>query len=286
MARAKIIFTNSRGDSVTLDSKPFKLLWIDGTGGTFADVQTQKAPYQDGQTYIDSLFEQRYLELELAIFGSSREEVFQLRRQLNNIFNPKLGPGILRYEYPGGVREIEAVPETTPSFPIGVQNSSGGFQRVFITLICPVPFWLDPLEQVVKLEDFVANFRFPFHFPVVFSVRGDTRTIINDGDVPTPITVEFRGHAINPRITNVTTGEFIQVNREIPENYRLVIDTEFGRKRVSIIAPDGVETNAFHYIDLESTFFDLEVGENQLSFITSGGSPEVYVHFKKRYVGV
>lgn len=286
MMAHKITFTNSIGNSVVLGPKPFKVIRIDGTGGTEADIQTQKAPYQDGHTFVDALLEPKTVEMELAIFARSKEEVFQLRRQLTNVFNPKLGVGLLTYEYPSGVREIEAVPDSTPIFPSGIQNSSEGFQRVLITLICPAPFWLDPLENIVKLEDFVANFRFPFHFPVVFSARGDTRTIINDGDVPTPITVEFRGHAINPRITNVTTGEFIQVNREIPENYRLVIDTEFGRKRVSIIAPDGVETNAFHYIDLDSTFFDLEVGENQLSFITSGGSPEVYVHFKKRYLGV
>ena len=278
----KITFTNSIGNSVVLGPKPFKVIRIDGTGGTEADIQTQKAPYQDGHTFVDALLEPKTVEIELTIFARSKEEVFQLRRELTNIFNPKLGVGLLTYEYPGGVKEIEAVPESTPVFPSGPWV----FQKAMISLICPAPFWLDPLKNIVKLEDFVANFRFPFNLPVVFSARGDTRTIINDGDVPTPITVEFRGRAINPRITNVTTGEFIQVNREIPENYRLVIDTEFGRKRVSIIAPDGVETNAFHYIDLESTFFDLEVGENQLSFITSGGSPEVYIHFKKRYLGV
>lgn len=282
----KLTFTNSLGNSIVLGPKPFRVIKIDGTGGTEADIQMQKAPYQDGQTYIDALLSEKVIEVELAILSSSSEEMFQLRRKLTNVFNPKLGPGLLKYEYPGGVREIEAVPESSPVFPGGIQNNFGGFQRAFVTMICPAPFWLDPLEQVVKLVDFVANFRFPFHFPVSFSVRGDTRTLINDGDVPTPIMVEFRGRAVNPRVTNVTTGEFIQVNREIPEGYRLIINTEFGRKRVSIIAPDGVETNAFHYIDLDSTFFDLEVGENQLSFITSGGSPEVYVHFKKRYLGV
>ena len=90
----------------------------------------------------------------------------------------------------------------------------------------------------------------------------------------------------NPRITNLTTGEFIKVNRAIPVGYRLILDTSFGNKRVEIVAPDGVVQNAFHYIDLESTFFNLDVGENRFGFITEGGNPEVYVEYKHRYLSV
>lgn len=85
---------------------------------------------------------------------------------------------------------------------------------------------------------------------------------------------------------DVTTGEFIKVNRTIPPGYKLVLDTSFGNKRVEIVAPDGVVENAFHYIDLESTFFSLEVGEIKFGFITEGGNPEVYVEYKHRYLSV
>ncbi|MEK5530644.1 hypothetical protein MKX79_14860 [Viridibacillus sp. FSL R5-0468] len=81
-------------------------------------------------------------------------------------------------------------------------------------------------------------------------------------------------------------GEFIKVNRSIPSGYSLILNTEFGNKRVEIVAPDGVIENAFHYIDLESTFFNLDVGENRFSFITDGGKPEVYVEYKNRFLSV
>lgn len=283
----RLIFINSRGESITLGkSPPYILQTIEGLGGPSTDVQMQKSPFQDGQVYLDTLLEERTIDFDVAILANTPEELYQRRAELVRVFNAKLGPGILRYEYYGNVREIEATVETAPIFPAGSGSKGYTFQIARFSLVCPSPFWLDPLEQNIKLEDFVSNFRFPFHFPVIFSTRGDTRTIINDGDVPTPIIVEFRGPATNPRIENNTTGEFIQVNREVPVNYRLIINTEFGRKRVSIIAPDGVETNAFHYLDLDSTFFGLEVGENRLSFITAGGRPEVYIRFKKRYTGV
>ncbi|WP_429995361.1 phage distal tail protein [Metabacillus fastidiosus] len=109
---------------------------------------------------------------------------------------------------------------------------------------------------------------------------------MNKGDVPTPIKVTFCGESINPKITNLTTGEFIKVNRSILLNYSLVINTEFGNKEVKIVAPDGVEQNAFSYIDLESSFFMLNVGENRFSFITDGGQPEVYIEYRNKYLGV
>lgn len=82
------------------------------------------------------------------------------------------------------------------------------------------------------------------------------------------------------------TGEFIRVNRTIEEGYKLIINTAFGNKRVEIIAPDGTVTNAFHYIDLDSTFFSLDVGNTKIGFIADGGNPEVYVTYKNRYLSV
>lgn len=282
----RIIFTNSRGQSVELKSSaPFLLQSIDGFGDVDADIQTQKAPFQDGSTYIDSVLQERPISLEVVILAD-KSTLLEKRQYFASVFNPKLGKGVLRYENGETIREIEAVPEGIPVFPSGRENRGPTFQKALINLICPNPFWMDTNAQNIKLEDFVAHFRFPFCFPVRFASRGDSRVVVNDGDVPAPIKVTFRGEAINPKITNLTTGEFIKVNRSIPSGYSLVINTEFGRKEVKIIAPDGVEENAFHYIDLESTFFLLQVGENKLSFITDGGRPEVYVEYRSRYVGV
>ncbi len=283
----RIIYTNARGQSVELKSSaPFLLQSIDGLGDVDADIQTQKAPFQDGSTYIDSVLQERVISMQIAILASDTATLLQQRQYLAAVFNPKLGLGTLRYENGETIREIEVVPDGVPVFPSGTDNRGPTFQKAIVNLLCPSPFWLDITSENIKLEDFVAHFRFPFRFPVRFASRGDSRVVVNDGDVPVPIKVTFRGEAVNPKITNLTTGEFIKVNRSIPSGYSLVINTEFGRKEVKIIAPDGVEENAFHYIDLESTFFLLQVGENKLSFITDGGRPEVYVEYRSRYVGV
>ena len=183
------------------------------------------------------------------------------------------------------MREIEVVSANVPIFPTG-EAKGKWFQRTIINLIAPNPYWEDTLEENYKLEDFVGSFKFPFHLPTRFSTRGDSKVLANYGDVPTPIEVEFRGPVTNPVITNQSTGEFIRINREIPIGYKLILDTSFGNKRVEIIAPDGTTTNGFHFIDLQSTFFGLDTGDNRIGFAAEGGSPEVYIRYKHRYLSV
>lgn len=283
----KIIYTNTRGQSIELTNRrPFLLESVEGKGDVEANLQMQSAPYQEGSTFIDSLMVTRSVSLQGAILAESRDDLLRKRQHLASIFNPKLGPGRLIYENGNTKREIGCVPEHVPNFPVGSGNKGLTYQRTLINLLCPSPFWEDVVEENYKLEDFVGSFKFPFHLPTRFSTRGDSKVLINYGDVPTPITVEFRGPVINPVITNQTTGEFIRINREIPTGYKLILDTAFGSKRVDIIAPDGTTTNGFHYIDLASTFFDLDIGDNQIGFVAAGGSPEVYVKYKQRYLSV
>ena len=277
-----LIFTNSAGESITFSrNSPYRILTFDGRGGVNAEVQTQKAPFQDGKTWIDSPLEMREIFLEGRIVD---DDLTGRRRDLSRVFNPKLGEGILRYtgngEHPD--MEIICVVEVSPIFAepgLVVQD----FQ---VTLLAPNPFWRDTNPTNVKLEDYVGNFSFPFSFPVAFAIRGDTRVLENNGHVPTPIKVTFNGEAVNPKITKLNTGEFIKVNQTIPQGYSLVITTYFNDKSVVIISSDGQETNAMGYIDLESTFFSLDVGENRLSFITEGGQPEVYIEYRNLFVGV
>lgn len=286
MTAEKVIYKNSRGQSIELTNRlPFLLESVEGRGGVGADVQMQTAPYQDGGTYTDTLLDTRPLTLNVNMKANSRDELNSLRHTISSVFNPKLGKGTLIYSNGQTEREIEVVVDGSPAFPVGDAKGKW-FQRTSINLIAPDPYWRDIFAENYKLEDFVGNFKFKFHFPVRFATRGDSRILLNKGDVPTPIVVEFRGASVNPKITNVTTGDFIQVNRTIPPGYKLVLDTSFGNKRVEIVAPDGVVENAFHYIDLDSEFFSLDVGETKFGFITEGGNPEVYVEYKHRYLSV
>ncbi|MEJ1731230.1 phage tail family protein, partial [Escherichia coli] len=63
----------------------------------------------------------------------------------------------------------------------------------------------------------------------------------------------------------------------------LTVSTTFGEKYVRINGE-----NAFHYIDLDSTFWQLVPGENILSYASNNDSinTKVIVKWKNRYIGL
>lgn len=279
--REKLTITNSNGDSVVFSHRPpFLLSKIDGLGDVEANVQMSSAPFQDGATHIDTLLEPRYIDMQISILN---DDVPGMRQRLARVLNPKLTLHII-YENRDVTRQIQAYSEHVPKYPSDGRGLR--YQIALINLVCPNPYWQDVNPTMLKLQDFVGNFFFPVSFPASFSIRGDQEEFMNLGDVPAPVKVTFRGEAVNPMITNVSTGEFIRVNRTIPAEHSLVITTDMNYRTVRIVDPYGAEMNAMGYIDLNSTFFSLDVGENKLSFITDGGNPEVFIEYRNRYLGV
>ena len=291
----KIVFENSRGEEIELtNTAPYLLTSLEGAGGVDTDTQTQKAAYQDGETYIDTLMDMREIVLEFAILGDTKEEVFQRRREISRIFNPKLGKGKLKYQTPYEDKVIDATVEVPPQFPPQDRNRGNKFQKSTITLRCPSPFWEDIIPGGEVLGFVSGGLTFPLKLnPVapehtIFARRGFEAGLNNEGDVPTPVMITFFGEAENPKIKNNTTGEFIKINQTIGENEKLHINTAFGNKRAEIEDENGEMTNAFHYLDLESTFWELRVGVNDVDFESdiSKEKASAEISFRNRYVGI
>jgi phage-related protein len=286
----KLIFTNSRGESVALgDTFPYLIGAIEGLGAVNAVLQTQKAPYQDGVSYLDNSLEPRTLSIAVMIRAETREQVMQRRSHLLRVFSPKLFLGTLRIEYDGIIREIPAISETAPAFPDDKENTGAGWQKCLLTLFCPSPFFLDIYQESEEMVDWVGGLSFPLSLPMMFAGRSSLlyKIIHNAGDVDTPILFEFLGETTNPKVINRDTGEFIKVNRTLLQNEILIVSTEFGKKKVTLKnAVTGQETNAFGYIDLDSTFFELKPGNNLISYEADAGNAIVKIYWKNRYLGV
>lgn len=281
----KVVFINSRGQEVELsNSAPFLLTKIDGTECTEAELQTSKAPYQDGISVDDVLLHERTLTLEGAIFGTSTEDLYEKRQYLSSIFNPKLKRATLVYTNNHWKKMIDCFSSHPPVF----SEKVGTMQRFLVTLICPSPFWLDTDITCEEITTWIGGYEFPFEFPVEFASKGEKKKlIVNEGDVDTPIEVRFNGPALNPKITNLTTGEFIEIKRDLSSDDVLTINTDFGSKSVEIIRGNAVKENAFNYINLDSTFFKLQVGDNIIEYSSEGLEPSsVSIKYKNRYVGI
>ena len=66
------------------------------------------------------------------------------------------------------------------------------------------------------MQAWVGGFEFPIELDpyMEFETAGNEITIDNIG-TGKPVVIEFNGPAVNPRVDNLTTGEFIKINREL-----------------------------------------------------------------------
>ena len=280
-----IIITNQNGESITLGNQaPYFLETIDGVGEVPVAIESQKAPKQDGSTYLDNVLDNRAISIEGTIITKIGPAfVLEARRKMQRVLNPKLGEATITYHQRDQVREIKGLAETTPVFPSGQGSKGLYYQKFLLHLICHEPFWLDTYYESREMSYLMGGIRFKLRLPTIFSYRGFKRRAVNEGDVATPVEIEFKGPATNPTVNNLTTGEFIKVNRELGEEDVLTINTSFGQKYVRINGQ-----NAFHYIDLDSVFWQLVPGENTLSYRSNNDSikTRVTVKWKNRYVGL
>lgn len=281
----KIIYENEIGESIEMSrSLPYILEDIEGIGGIKNEIHRYKAVGQDGASTQDKNLGEREIQILGGIRGYSREEILYNRRQLIRVFNPKF-KGRLQYSYGGTIKEIDVEVEEAPIFS---KSNVWKIQKFMINLLAPSPFLLDIYETGELIQTWIKGFQFPLKLPFRLRQRGETRkNIYNEGDVETPVEIIFKGPAVNPSVTNLTTNEFIKVKRTLTSDDTLYITTAFGNKKVEIKRESGERENAFNYIDLDSTFFSLATGDNLIEYDTENMDPQsVEIRYKNRYLGM
>ena len=278
---AKLKYVNSDNKSIELgNSSPFLITTVDGLGSPKNEVYTQKSPYQDGVTATHSSLGPRNIVIEGKIMDSNRENRQAYRNKLLSVFNPKLD-GKLIIDLGNVKRQIDCIVEQAPYFSSKAERN---YQDFSINLIAPNPYWQDINTTQKEIVTWIGGISFPLQLPTQFATAGPKIiNIINSGDVETPIRLEVTGTATNPKILKRLTGEFIKVNRTLATDDTLVITTDFGNKRVE---QNGV--NVFNYIDLNSTFFSLDVGDNVIELITDDvtDNANIKISYRNRYLGV
>lgn len=282
----RVTFVNSRGESLVFgNSPPFILNKIEGVDGPPGDILSTKSPYQDGSSFDSIRLSERPITITGYIIPKTMQEMYQQRRNIMRILNPKLGLGRLVYSNDAQSYAIDAVIEGSPTF----QERYTHNQSFVLNFICPDPYFTDENKTSKGLRFESGGMTFPLRLPTMFAYSAYRGNFTNSGDVETPVEIHYKGPALNPIITNETTGEFIKVNYDLSENDVLVINTAFGQKRVEVMNSDGSRTNVFHWIDLDSTFFQLDIGQNILRYDSDREGDRsvatVTVYWYNRYIG-
>lgn len=277
-------YKNPKGEEVEFYLNPFLINSLEGIGEVEADTQTQKAPYQDGESYIESYLQPRFIDMEGQILKRDKKEIREHRRIITRTVNPKYGLGRITFELDGETFVIDAVPEGIPSFP---ERSMDVWQKFQVSWFCPDPYWRSTNNESKALQAYVGNFKLPMTFPFMLGTSGSSTTLYNDGDAPAPVQIEINGPITNPQIFNRTTGESMRINRTIDKGEVLRIDTTPGRKSITVEGAYGVK-QAFGHLDSESTLWKLATGENRIEHVADSGNrhAEVIIHWGNRYSGV
>jgi len=280
----RLTYENGRGEQIEFYLSPLLIESLEGIGEVDADIQGQTAPYSDGDMYIDTLLQPRFIDLEGSILKRDFIEIREFRRHILRVCNPKLGLGKITLELDGDIKEIMGVLDGSPAFP---ERGRDVFQKFMINWKCPDPYWKDLNRVSRPLQSYVGNFTLPTTFPFELGVAGSRTTLFNEGDVPAPVSIDIHGPTTNPQIINRTTGDYIRINRSIADDEILHINTASGQQRVEIYRDNSIE-QGFGYLDHNSELFSLELGENEIEHIADAGDRNaiVAVSWQSRYTGI
>lgn len=276
----KIEFIDKRNRFLTIDKNQIEAFPL--IGGESANMVTTKVWNQHGNTFINAFMDSFDSELVFALRsrGLTNAEIENERRKVTDICNPMNREILMRVTLnSGNVYNRDVTFIAAPIFPTGFDNRNKDFQKVQLLYEANNPFWYSSKGIVETFRGVEPLFEFPFTMsptePIIFGNVIPNNVAFNTGQVEAPVIIRIMGACVNPKITNVTTGEFIRFkDLTMDADDEVLIDTTFGQKRVELNGE-----NIFNKLDFSSSFFNLIIGENEISFTDDTASNDATIHF-------
>lgn len=291
----RLIYTNENNETVefSVGSKFHVNVLRDANG--LADIRntiySSSAMGQHGDTYIGEHIEPREIEVTGKVLSDDKDTQILARRELARKLNPDL-EGTLKYEYNGFVKTIWAKAKNTPTI-----THDGLSMEFSVVFLCLDPFWRDTEDSLIQLAQWVGDWEFPCEInkndanDMIFGHR-DQPTVVNvrnEGDVETGmvITLSATATVTGATITNTVTGEYLKLNYSLDSGDVVRINTNYGQKSITL-DQSGVETNIYRYLDVNSTFLQLKVGDNLMQYSATTGinNLDVSITYSPQYLGV
>lgn len=276
-----IIIENDRGEVLNLSTDPRYTPMLTGTGPVAATINRAKVAVADGTRFNSATVGERNLLLTVYLL----RDIARARMNLYRFLATKQWIRV-RYIADGLDVYVEGYVETAEVNP-WEEN-----QNLQASIICPMPFWRDRKETYTNASSVEPLFEFPFAIEsegVEFSaIDPAASTIINNGGtvvagVTFVLTATFR--TLQPRIYNLSTGEYIGFYVDLMPGEQLEVCTVQGSKSVTHIK-DGVRTNYINTVMEGSSWLQMAIGKNEYSYTVDEGQCELAVYHTNMYAGV
>ena len=164
-----------------------------------------------------------------------------------------------------------------------------------IPITCCNPFWKEETEARDDIAAWVPSWEFDFELPengIEMGYREPSVivNVYNEGDVSSGMRIEFRavGTVVNPILLNLNTKEYIKmIDTTMVAGDVITINTGYGRKGVTLTR-EGEEVDYFRHIDIDSTFMQLDIGDNVFRYDAESGASalEATIYHYNKYLGV
>ena len=146
---------------------------------------------------------------------------------------------------------------------IGPQKKFANFT---LQLTAPYPYWQSEDEGYHHLSGVEGRFKFPWNISKSYQfgtrIQNAYAIINNTGqtDCPFTIVIHATNTVTNPKIENILTGEFLQIEKELVQGEQLVIEITHDRTYVT----SNIDGDCRGALTLESNLFRLHTGDNVL----------------------
>lgn len=296
----RLIYTNERGESIEFSAYSPYFVNVSNDVKGLSDIQNtlyrSSSMGQHGETLTGQKIDAREIDIKGSISKLHKDQVLELRRTALKILNPELS-GTLTYIYKDFVRVIDCKVDNTPVF-----SRKKVFYNFTIQFGCPSSFWREGQDEKADIASWIGSLEFDLEIPedeglseeetgIEFDYREPNIIVdvYNEGDVSTGMRIEFRatGTLLNPILLNMDTREYIQINAELQAGDIVTVNTEYGSKSATLLR-NGITENYFRFIDVDSTFMQLEIGKNVFRYDAKNNidALEVTLYHSNKYLGV
>lgn len=274
-------FISDSGNSYLFGSKGQTAFQMDVGTGIPVDLKLSQGFAQVGESVNTQSVSGKIINVVGAVYGNVEKKKNELRK----VFAPFSSGKLIFNE----THYIRVYVKNSPNFS-AVKNHG----KFTMTLYAPYPFFRNVKPSLQKIGELVPMFTFPVNYaiPHKFGEKGLERhsKIVNGGDVPVPydITIVATVSVQNPVITNLLTGEKMKINGSLDGGDALhIFRNKHGIFQAELIK-DNVINDVISWVDEESNFFELPVGDSVISVIDDqgGGSLETTLVFEEAVVSV
>ena len=249
---------------------------------------------QIGESIENTSLGPRPITIEGWVVANDERSMTSLKQRLNSFINPQEIYSLFYNNY-----VINFKPDETVKYTNNREENNDAFCKFQIVGTAPNPLFSDNFENKLSFVTTNPGFHFPLEISqslpdkgIVFGKRMVSliANVANNGSVTIGMRIIFKanGTVVNPSLINVNTLEEFKINKTLVANEEIEINTNIGEKGVRGKVGNNNQTNYFMYKDVDSTWLQLETGDNLFKYNADSGidNLDVFIYYYNRYLEV